>query len=69
MSDQIEKLMHKVSDEITQKRKQINAIRQSYDLARDMLLGVERQLRALEEQYDALSQGQLPLMHDDDKAL
>lgn len=63
--DDRDKKLNLVNEEISQKKKQITAIRESYSLARDMLSGVERQLRALEDQYESIVQGQLPLESND----
>jgi len=55
-----------VQAEIEQRKVQLREIRFNYDLAKGRLAQVERQLKLLEERYELLAQGQLPLNFYDD---
>ncbi len=50
-----------VQAEIATRRVQLRELRLTYDIAKNRLSHVERQLKKLEEQYELLAQGQLPL--------
>jgi predicted nuclease with TOPRIM domain len=57
----VKQKLEDVQAEIETRKVQLREIRLSYDIARDRLSRVEKQLRILEEQYDLLASGQLPL--------
>jgi len=67
MDDKAKKLkLDQIKDEINARKIQLREIRLSYDLAKDRLTRVERQLKVLDEHYDLLANGQLPLNYNDE---
>lgn len=56
-----------VQADIDRRRIQLRELRFNYDLAKQRLKHVELTIRKLEEQYELLAQGQLPLFDDDPK--